>query len=430
MKKPNTRALAVKILFLVMKQGLSFQPGLVSKTFPELSPQDAAFVSYLCFGVLRFYFQLENALALLLKKPMKEKDFDLKILLLIGLFQVLHTDIQDHAIVHETVEGSRLLKKDFAKGFVNGILRESLRQKESLKTKISVEQSHPAWLITLLKEAWPNNWQHAVLENLKPPPFSLRVNLGKISREAYFEKLAEHKLTATLCPVTESGLILKEGLDVEDLPGFAEGLISVQDCAAQLATPLLDLSPKLHVLDACSAPGGKMAHILESVPDITLLAIEKDEARFALLQRTLTRLKLSAKTLCTDASQPELWFDGQLFDRILVDAPCSATGVIRRHPDILLHRQAADIAMLAKQQQNILKRLWPLLKPSGILLYVTCSLLPEENEAQIGAFLEQHPDAKIQAIQEPWGMALQYGRQILTGENNMDGFYYAKLIKT
>ncbi len=427
MKKQNTRALAVKVLLLVIKQGFSFQPALVSKTCPSLAPQDASFVSFLCFGVLRFYFQLEAALALLLKKPLKDKDFDLNLLLIVGLYQLFHTDIKPHAILHETVEACQSLQKPFSKGLINGILREALRQIDTLKPPL--EKAHPHWLVSSLKKAWPDHWQQIIAANLTPPPFSLRVNLSQISREAYLQKLEEKELSARVCPFTQTGLILKEGLNVEKLPGFSDGLISVQDCAAQLAAPLLDLQSKLRILDACAAPGGKMAHILETEPDVEVLAIEKDAERYARLIDTLQRLKLKAQTLCADAMTPEAWFDGQLFDRILVDAPCSATGVIRRHPDIALHRQASNIPLLAKQQENILAKLWPLLKPSGILLYVTCSVLPEENETQIKQFLQHHPDAEILPLAEKWGLAQTFGRQILNGQDDMDGFYYAKLTK-
>jgi 16S rRNA (cytosine967-C5)-methyltransferase len=291
--------------------------------------------------------------------------------------------------------------------------------------------SHPDWLIKQIEQDWPQQAQKILLENNQQPPMALRVNLARISRDQYLQLLSEQGIEAVSVDFCPSAIILDKPVAVDLLPGFAEGLVSVQDTAAQLAAGLLDVQPGHRVLDVCAAPGGKTAHILEHQPQLKeLVAVDVDESRLQRVSETLQRLKLPATLVVGDAANPQEWWDDQLFDRILLDAPCSALGVIRRHPDIKLLRRAEDIEPLQALQKNILNAVWPLLAPGGIMLYATCSILKQENEQQIDAFLAEHPDAVELPIDAVWGFSGSHGRQIMPGESAMDGFYYARLGKS
>ncbi len=432
MSQLNTRALACAVLRKVLIEGKSFGQPLINTLQPQLEPRDGAFVMVLCFGVLRFYPRLQGALQTLLARPLKAKDADLNLLLMVGLYQLYYTDIPAYAAISNTVDATQNLGKPWAKGLLNGVLRNALRQGKDLPhaAPLSQQFNHPDWLICAVQSAWPLAWQEILQANCEHAPLSLRVNLQKISREAYLVQLAQAGLEGQALIFSPAGIVLKEAVSVYQLPGFTQGLVSVQDEAAQLAAALLDLKAQQRVLDACAAPGGKTAHLLEMEKDLRyVLAIDNKAHRLALVEQTLERLQLNAQTRCADASNPTSWWNGEGFDRILLDAPCSATGVIRRHPDIKHHRQPEDILSLSQQQQTLLTTLWPLLKPGGILLYATCSILPQENAQTIAAFLEKHADAQEWPILEAWGCAQLYGRQILPGQDHMDGFYYARLRK-
>jgi 16S rRNA (cytosine967-C5)-methyltransferase len=429
-KKLNTRAVACKILEKVVAEGKSFHPQLISTHYPELTARDIAFVSHLCFGVLRYYPRIEAGLKSLLKQELKTKDLDVKILLILGLYQLFYSDTAVYACMNETVEAVKQIKKPWAQGLVNGILRNAQRMGENINPNSLIEQSAlPKWLAKKLQHAWPEHFESIVKANIEHPPFVLRVNSAKITQEAYLEKLNEHRIEAENVAFCPEGILVKNGIAVDNLPGFHEGLVSVQDGAAQLAASLLQVKPRMRVLDACAAPGGKTAHLLEMHNDIDLLAVEKDASRVIRFNQTMHRLGFSPQVQCADATQVQTWWDGKCYDRILIDAPCSATGIIRRHPDIKLHRQSQDVLLLAEQQKVLLEKLWPLLKPNGILLYVTCSVLPQENVEQMALFLQNHLDAKELPILEAWGLAQKIGRQILPGQHHMDGFYYARLVK-
>lgn len=395
--------------------------------------RDRAFVQALCYGVCRYYTQLDVILSELLQSPMKEKDSDVHALLMVGLFQLIYMRLPEYAAVTETVNATAKFDKAWSRGFVNAIMRSYLREHERIEKMIAKDDeavyAHPDWWIRLTKNAWPTHWEDILQENNEHPPFALRVNLAKTTREAYLQTLREASLEAEPILETESGIILSEPKPVEALPGFAEGLVSVQDGAAQLCAELLLLEGGQHVLDACAAPGGKLTHILESKKNITAIAVEKDKQRLLSMNENLTRLHLQASCLCSDVADTRTWWDGKLFDRILLDAPCSASGVVRRHPDIKLLRQKNDIAVLAREQLHLLAALWPLLKPGGVLLYATCSIFPEENTQVVSTFLAQHADAQEKKIQVTWGIEMEVGRQILPGMHQMDGFYYAVLIK-
>lgn len=397
-------------------------------------PRDRAFVQAVCYGVCRYYPKLDVMLSHLLQKPMKAKDSDIHALLLVGLFQLMEMRVPAHAAVAETVEAVEKFKKSWARGLVNAVLRAYQRTATQLNEKIHIDAeahyAHPQWWIDKIKKAWPEHWEKILAANNTHPPFSLRVNQNQLSRDDYLAKLSAEEMLAQPIEHTKEGIILLTPVATENLPGFAAGIVSVQDGAAQLAASLMELEPKQRVLDACAAPGGKLLHILEIEPDLTeIIAIEKDEKRIASIKENLTRSASAAKVICADAIDVEDWWDGQPFDRILLDAPCSASGVIRRHPDIKLLREASDIAALAIEQLQLLHALWPLLKPNGILVYATCSIFPTENAELIQQFMLNHKDAQEEPIQAEWGIPMPIGRQILPGMHNMDGFYYARLRK-
>jgi 16S rRNA (cytosine967-C5)-methyltransferase len=399
------------------------------------STKDRAFIQALCYGVCRQYHRLDFILSQLLDKPLK--DADVKALALVGLYQLNFMRVKPHAAVSETVLAAR--KKPWAKSLINAVLRTYLREQEGLENKADQDKvaalSHPDWLVKQIEQDWPEQAQQILLENNRQPPMVLRVNLAKTTREHYLQLLTGQEIVALAIGFCASAIKLDKPVPVEQLPGFTEGLVSVQDTAAQFAAGLLDVQSGQRVLDVCAAPGGKTAHILESQPQLKeLVAVDIDESRMLRVNENLQRLGLSATLLVGDAANPVAWWDGTLFDRILLDAPCSALGVIRRHPDIKLLRRAEDIGQLQALQKAILEAVWPLLAPGGLMVYATCSILKQENEQQVQAFLAAHPDA----IERPlsivetlgWGVAQVCGRQIITGDSAMDGFYYARIGKS
>lgn len=429
----KSRTAAAKVLAQVLGKGRSLG-GILPPALAQLRKDgERALAQEMCYGVLRWYPRLAALVERLLSKPLKERDADVRSLLLLGLYQIIYMRVPDHAAVTETVAAARDLGKPWAGGLVNAVLRNYLRDSAHLLEEVDQNEAaalaHPAWLLELIKHAWPRDWQAIVTANNQRPPMALRVNAQHRERDAYLRMLVDDGIAAFPAPYTTHGVILEQPTDVERLPGFNEGWVSVQDSAAQLAAELLDVQPGQRVLDACAAPGGKAAHILESQPGIDLTALDSDAARLKRVDENLRRLQLQARLIEGDAAQPAAWWDGVMYDRILLDAPCSATGVIRRHPDIKILRRPDDIAALAELQGRMLQALWPLLKPGGMFLYATCSILPQENEQQITRFLAAQTDACEKAIDASWGNPGEAGRQILPGENNMDGFYYACLQK-
>lgn len=396
--------------------------------------RERAFARELCYGVLRWLPRLAAVLEQLLRRPLRERDVAVRVLLLMGLYQLLFLRVPAHAAVAATVRVARGLPQPWASGLVNAVLRTFQRERQRILAHIERDPAavwaHPAWLIDEVRVAWPEDWRRVLAANNDHPPMTLRVNARRGTRRDYLQTLAGRGLTAYPAAYTDQGVTLAQPIEVERLPGFTEGLVSVQDGAAQLAAGLLGLQPGQRVLDACAAPGGKTAHLLEREPGLArLVAIDRDPARIPLLEDNLRRLGLVADVVCADATEPARWWDGVPFDRILLDAPCSATGVIRRHPDIKLHRRPADIAAVGAVQARLLDSLWPLLAPHGMLLYATCSILPQENRAQIEGFLARHADAHAPPTEVGWGRPGPPGRQILAGEDGMDGFYYAVLAK-
>ncbi len=429
--KQNPRATAARILSQVIRDGRSLSRAM--EDVPPALSDDRALIQEMCYGVLREYHRLSLMVASLVKKPLKEKDTDVQALLLLGLYQLMHMRVPDHAAVSETVAATLTLKKVWARGMVNGVLRNVQRQQEKLSAQADTTEeghwSHPQWLISALREAWPADWQAVLTANNQRPPMCLRINTAKISADDCVQRLEKNEIAASCSEFTASAIRLEYPQDVTVLPGFAEGWLSVQDEAAQQAAGLMALKPGQRVLDVCAAPGGKTAHMLE-LAEVKMTAVDVDAVRLQRVEENLQRLGQTARCIVGDASTPEEWWDGQPFDRILLDAPCSATGVIRRHPDIKLLRRASDIKKLVALQAQMLDAIWPLLKPGGMLVYATCSVLPEENARQITAFMGRRLNARLKVIKVSWGMPAIVGQQVLTGNNGMDGFYYACLEKT
>ena len=422
----NLRITATTLLLPIINQKRS-----LSNLSNEISDsKDRAYIHEICYGVSRWYFQLKFISKQLIQKPLKEKDQDVALLVLIGLYELIYMRAPDHAVVSETVEAARAMKKPWATKFINAVLRNFIRQKDSLIEKsnenLEAQYAHPNWLIKKIKAAWPENWQDILNTNNERAPMTLRVNQQKISRDHYLQQLSDVGIKAKPTTFSSVGIILDSPCSVSELPTFFEGSASVQDESAQLVAELLDLQTGQIVLDACAAPGGKTCHMLEMQSNLKkLIAVDQDRKRLVRVQENLDRLSLSAELIADDIINLKNHFAGETFDRMLLDAPCSATGVIRRHPDIKLLRRESDIKVLSENQLNLLKICWQALKPGGKLVYATCSVLPEENERVIEQFLTETNDAKEITIESRWGEKQKHGRQVLTGQNQMDGFYYA-----
>ncbi|MCL6690201.1 16S rRNA (cytosine(967)-C(5))-methyltransferase RsmB [Pseudomonas sp. R3.Fl] len=416
---------------------LAGRASLGSSLPPQLelvAPRDRGLTQELAFGAARWQPRLAALAARLLQKPFKAGDRDVEALLLVGLYQLLYTRIPPHAAIGETVGCADKLKKSWAKGLLNAVLRRAQREGEVLLADVDRDPAsrlaHPRWLQKALKQAWPEQFEAVCAANNAHPPMTLRVNRRQGSRDAYLAELQAAGIEAAPCAYSRDGIQLTQPCDVRELPGFAEGRVSVQDEAAQLAADLLELAPGQRVLDACCAPGGKTCHLLEAEPGLAgVLGVDLEESRLVRVRENLQRLRLDATLLAADGRDTVAWWDGKPFQRILLDAPCSATGVIRRHPDIKLTRAAEDIPALAQLQGELLDALWPTLEVGGILLYATCSVMPQENRESIAAFLARTPGARELDLAGPWGLKQAHGRQLLPQEGGHDGFYYAKLIK-
>lgn len=429
----SARLCAAKVLQRVLGDGRALDEALDAAT-SALAPRDRALAAELCYGTLRWHFRIGALIDLLIEKPLRARDLDVECLLRLGLYELMHLRTPDYAAVNEWAGLARRLRKNWAAGLVNGVLRRYRREAEALEAQVDTEPaaacSLPAWLHERLADAYAEQMPELCRAINERPPFTLRVNLARIDRADYVERLGQAGIEARIHAPVPSAVTLTQACDVTELPGFAEGLVSVQDAAAQLAAPLLDCRPGMRVLDACAAPGGKTLHLLETTDgDLDLTALDVDAERLARVRENLDRGGFEARLATGDGTRPQDWHAGGPYDRILLDAPCSATGVLRRHPDIRVLRRACDIPVLAERQRALLDALWPLLVPGGILLYATCSLLPQENDAVIAAFVEDRNDVQAQPIAAAWGRPRGHGRQILTGESGMDGFFYARLAK-
>ena len=435
MTETSVRALAANVLVAVLRDGVYLNNALRQLDPDTHTGRDAALIQELCYGSLRFQPRLEFWLSRLLQQALQQRDLDIHALLLTGLYQLTETRIPAHAVLNETAEACRHLRKDWAVKLVNAVLRRFLREQASFQSDLpnnpEAFYAHPQWLIDQMQADWPKDWQSILAAGNQRPPLTLRTNRRLVTRDALLEEFAAAGITAQPCEFSADGLILATPLHVETLPGFASGKFSVQDEAAQLAAELLDVQPGMRVLDACAAPGGKTCHLLERHADVgEVVAVDIDVERTGKIHESLGRLGLSAKVMKADALHPDHWWDRQPFQRILLDAPCSASGVIRRHPDIKAHRRPQDISVAVALQARLLAALWPLLASGGKLLYVTCSVFRMENANQILAFLASQVNAKPQELNTRWGVSAFPGRQILTGQSGMDGFYYACIEKT
>ncbi|HIF9206268.1 TPA: 16S rRNA (cytosine(967)-C(5))-methyltransferase RsmB [Photobacterium damselae] len=423
----NVRAAAAQVIYQVVDQGQSLSTALPAAQ-QQIKERDQALLQEICYGVLRWLPRLESITQKLMDKPLKGKQRVFHHLILVGLYQLGYMRIPAHAAVAETVNATKNLKKPQLRGLVNAILRNYQRQQQELDAQAvshdAGKYGHPSWLLKLLKQAYPNDVDAICAANNTKAPMWLRVNRQHHNRDEYRKLLDAEGIATELHPQAGDALRLLSPYDVYKLPGFEQGWVSVQDAAAQLAIEYLQPQAGELILDCCAAPGGKTAHILEHVPSAQVVAIDCDEHRLARVHDNLQRLNLQAKVLCADARYPDKWWDGDKFDRILLDAPCSATGVIRRHPDIKWLRRGEDIAALAQLQAEIFDAMWLQLKSGGTLVYATCSITPQENRDQVSAFLTRTADATLVGSE-----ATNPGRQILPGEENMDGFYYAVLQK-
>lgn len=432
----QSRFVALKMCLNVVQDGRSLSQVLPEGLSQFADRRDRSFTQNLVLGTLRWQLRLEAIAAQLLKKKLKTKDEDVNQLILLGLYQILYMDTPEHAAVGATVEVTPRLKKPWAKGLVNGVLRNFLRQKEQICAEVDLKPSqkfsHPQWFFKAMRKAYPDNWQQILEANNQIAPLTLRNNSLFQSKETLLAAIESLDVSANFHPDCEQGIRLNQSTDITALPSFAEGGFSVQDAAAQQAAQILQPQAGDKILDACAAPGGKTSHLLEySQAKADVLALEKDPERIERLAENLYRLDLTCDYQVADAAHPEQWWDQQPFDKILLDAPCSATGIIRRHPDIKWHRTPEDIEELVVIQKSILQALWHTLKPGGKLLYATCSVLPEENGRQIAEFLKTYPEAREVKIEANWATHSELpGKQILPGTHGMDGFYYCLLHKS
>ena len=423
----NVRAAAAKVIYQVVDQGQSLSAALPLAQ-QDIKERDHALLQEICYGVLRWLPRLESITNALMDKPLKGKQRVFHHLILVGLYQLGYMRIPAHAAVAETVGATKTLKKTQLRGLINAVLRSYQRQKDALDEQAvshdAGKYGHPSWLLKLLKASYPDDYAAICEANNTKAPMWLRVNSQHHDRDTYRVLLDAEGIATELHPQAADALRLISPCDVTKLPGFSDGWVSVQDAAAQLAVDYLQPQAGELILDCCAAPGGKTVHIMERVPSAQVVAIDCDENRLKRVHENLERLNLTAQVLCADARYPEQWWHGEKFDRILLDAPCSATGVIRRHPDIKWLRRGEDIAALALLQAEIFDAMWLQLKPGGTLVYATCSITPQENCDQVKAFLSRTADA-ILIDSDP----ATPGRQILPGEESMDGFYYAVLTK-
>ncbi|EOB4973521.1 16S rRNA (cytosine(967)-C(5))-methyltransferase RsmB [Vibrio fluvialis] len=423
----NVRAAAAQVLFQVVDKGQSLSMALPAAQ-QNIRPRDHALLQEICYGALRYLPRLESIANALMDNPLKGKQRVFHHLILVGIYQLSFMRIPAHAAVGETVEGSQDLKGPRLRGLINAVLRNYQRNQEQLDAQAvshnAGKYGHPSWLLKLLQNAYPQQWEAIVEANNSKAPMWLRVNHQHHDRDAYQALLNNENIDSSVHSQAEDALKLAAPCDVTKLPGFEKGWVSVQDAAAQLSLHYLQPQDGELILDCCAAPGGKTAHILERTQGSEVVAIDCDDTRLKRVHDNLKRLNLSAKVVCGDARYPQEWWQGSQFDRILLDAPCSATGVIRRHPDIKWLRRAEDIAALAELQREILDVMWQQLKPGGTLVYATCSITPQENVLQVKDFLARTSDAQLvgSELDNP-------GRQILPGEEDMDGFYYAVLTK-
>ena len=427
----SLRTTAARLIHRVAHEGQSLGQVLppVTKT---LSGDERGRLQDWCFGSCRWWHRLQAELQGRLRKPLPRRTALLESLLVLGLYQLRFTHIASHAAIYETVETARELGAPSSMtGLVNGILRNALREGEPESTTDAVRYSHPEWLVAKIRANWPQHWPQLLHANNCKPPMTLRFNRQHHTPETALSALADAGVTATPGNLARAAVQLAEPCPVERIPGFGSGRFSVQDEAAQLCVELLELAPGQRVLDACAAPGGKTGAILEAEPALDeVVAMDLDRDRLGLISENLERIGTHARLIAADAADTQSWWDGAEFDRVLMDAPCSGSGVIRRHPDIKLLRRETDIAELTETQLQLLEGCWRTLRNGGRLVYATCSVLRQENARVIERFLNAHMDARLVPITLDWGEETGYGRQLITGAQQQDGFFYACLVKS
>ena len=435
-KGAKLRATAAQVVDAVATGGRSLDAAL-AEAENRVSVEDRALLRLLCYGALRQHWLLKSWIGKLLARPLKKRDSVVNALLAVGLYQITETRIPDHAVVSATVEAARLLKRPKHASLINAILRRFLRDRlfEQQPSNKEAEHNHPQWLLDALEADWPDDWREIVDANNARAPMWLRVNARHSSAGEYIERLKEQGIEGQLLPAAPQAVRLAEPRPVDKLPGFDEGQVSVQDAGAQLAAPWLLEGISGRILDACAAPGGKSGHLLELARGrAALTCVDIDESRLAGVSENLERLGLDATLVAADASNPKEWWDGEPFNAILLDAPCSASGVIRRHPDIKLLRRPTDIEKLARLQSTMLDALWPLLAPGGRMLYVTCSVLAAENDKVVARFLANNDNAQEDQVLQNYNNHYLMrdkacGQQVLPGTAGLDGFYFAGLVK-
>ena len=395
--------------------------------------RDKALARNLAYGVLRWLSALEWLASQLLAKPIKRREIEIQRLLMLGLQQLWHDRTASHAAVNETAECARLLGKPWAVGLINAVLRRFQREQEVLLVRMGQTEkrfAHPHWLLKEIQQDWPEHWQKIVDANNRQAPLWLRINRQQADETVLRGELKDAGFEISGSDFACDAISISPAAVVSSVPGFEKGWLSVQDPAAQLARDLLDPRSGDRILDACAAPGGKTAHLLESCQEIELTVLDRQVQRIEQIDQNLRRLGLNADPIPADAKAVETWWNGEKFHKILLDAPCSATGVIRRHPEIKWLRSSGQVNTVVQTQAGLLAALWQLLEPGGILVYATCSILKRENSQQIQRFLGQYTDAAVEMPSVEWGMASPFGRQILPGEARMDGFFYAVLRKS
>lgn len=429
----NVRVACAQVIAAVLQQ-----QGSLNSLLPDYSSQvpnrDRSLLQELCFGTLRWYPRLDLILAALLSKPLSRRDMDIQALLASAIYQITEMRVPSHAAVNEAVTASKQMGKPWARGLVNAVLRRYLREQKAIHQSLASNpvfaSALPDWMLQQLRSAWPEQLENIIAATNGRAPMTLRVNRAQISAAHYLEQLTEAGIPAVRTSLSAVGIQLLTPVAVDQLPGFNEGLVSVQDEGAQLAGTLLDIRPGQRVLDACSAPGGKTCHLLEMHPDLgCLLALDIDTGRLQRVRENLERLGLRAELQTADAACLDDWWDGIHFDHILLDAPCSGSGVIRRHPDIKVLRRPTDIDKLGEVQSRLLTQLWKTLRPGGRLLYATCSILPAENQALTEQFCREQVDCVAPALAASWGTAAGSGRQLLPVLDGHDGFFYTLLQK-
>ena len=426
----NARQMAAEIIVEVCDHGKSLSSTLDDRLPLVKNPADRGLIQALSFGVIRFYDRLEAVLVQLARKPIK--DPQVHALALVGLFQLIYLRVKPHAAVSETVSAAG--QKTWARSLLNGILRNFQRQQSLLEETAdrapSARYAHPGWLIDMIRADWPDEADTILKANNEAPPLVLRVNSSKLNRSDYLNRLHEAGIEAEPLITTNDAIRLVKPIPISQIPGFDEGLVSVQDSAAQLAADFLKIQANDRVLDLCAAPGGKTTHLLERYPDLgSMTAMDISSERLEKIRENLVRCQLDCTLVSGDAQDTNPWWDGLSFQKILVDAPCSAIGVIRRHPDIKRLRLPSDLQELTHTQLNILEVAWTVLERGGELLYATCSILKRENTLLIEQFLNLHSDAEEVPLSSTVGRRETHGLQILPGDEGMDGFYYALLRK-